>query len=105
MDVIPLWLQQLLIVVIIPFLVQGVKLLCDKFGWGEAVKRGIVIGFAVALSLGGGLLYFAPELPAWSGDPIAFINALISVAGPFFMGVQVIYNFILKHAFERAGWV
>ena len=102
MQNIPDFVYQILIVLLIPGIIQGVK----YFGkdWSDVVKRWVVIGLSIALSVAAGVLYFAPDLPAWSGDPIAFLNALIAVGAPFFLGVEVVYNFILKRVFEGLGW-
>ena len=93
-----------LLVILIPVLVQLVKFWVKKANPSADLKREVITVVVFLLSIGAGVYYFAPELPAVGDDPAAYIVALLGAGVPFFAAVEALYNLILKRLFEAIGF-
>lgn len=102
---VPDFVQSMIVALVIPVLVQLLKFWQSERG--KALSTELVTFLVAALAGVGGVILFvaSPEaaLPAWDGDPIAYLNALLPVASGLFGVITVLYNLILKRVFEALG--
>lgn len=91
-------------VIVIPLLIQGIKLIREKYKPGEKFERWLIIGISFVLSVGAGVLWFPPELPVFTEDPVQFVWTLLLASTPWFTSVQLIYNWFLDKVFIGLGW-
>jgi len=93
-----------LFVVLVPLIVQGLKLLGQKLG--NPVPTIAVQVLAAALSgvfvyLNGG--FAGIELPVYAGDPVSFVTALIALLGSAWGPVELLYQILFKAIYEKLG--
>jgi hypothetical protein len=91
-----------LLSIIAPVLVQAIKFLTSKLGW-EMNKQVVTIIVAV-IATGAAFIIDAPNLPEYT-DPMVFIQALLTIAGPVFATATVLYNLLLDKVFDMMGFV
>lgn len=118
----PLWdvtlpepLGTILFFVLVPLLVQGIKVYRDKAG--KEPPRIVIEGVSLVLSAifvflaGGFAAIVVPQLPTWGGDTAVFITAAVAfvkaVAIALYLAwaaVSKLYDLIFKRVLEGAGF-
>ena len=94
----------ILLVLVVPVVVQVLKLAAAKLG--KPIATGIVQ--ALAFIIAGAFVYLAGglaglELPVFSGDPVAFLGALLVLASAAWLPIKLLYDFVLGAIFEKLG--
>jgi len=92
----------ILVSIVAPVLVQIIKVLSGKLGW-EMNKQVVTIVVAV-VAAGAAFIVEAPNLPEY-GDPMAFVQALLAIAGAVIATATVLYNLLLDKMFNLLGFV
>ena len=91
-----------LLSIVAPLLVQLIKIISAKLGW-KMDKQVITIVVAV-IAAGAAYILEAPNLPEYS-DPMAFVQALLAIAGGVLATATVLYNLLLDKVFDLLGLV
>jgi len=105
MEFLPEIVLTVLSVVLIPIIVQGIKLWREKLNPDIDSQKQAVTVIAFVLSIAAAFIWSGSALPEFSGDPVAYLQALLLVGSAFFTAVKGVYDFILDAFFEKLGWV
>lgn len=101
-------LNSLLFLVLVPLLLQGIKLLRDKKGktLGKlALQLGSLALAAAFTFLNKGFSGLAfPALPGADGDVLLFAKDLIAVVGLGWASMSGLYELLFDRLFTRAGY-
>ena len=94
----------LLFLVLVPLIVQGLKLLAKKLG--KPIPTIAVQALAAALSgvfvyLNGG--FAGLDLPVYAGDPVSFVSAALTLLVTAWGPVELLYRVIFKALYEKIG--
>ena len=90
----------ILTAIVIPLLVQGIKLYAAKVG--HPPSRTVITIVAFVVSLGLGYWWMLPKLPT-PEDPMTTAVQFIAVVGSLLGFATLIYNVILDKIFEKAN--
>lgn len=104
----------ILFLIVVPLLLQGIKLYRDKVGkpLPTLAKQGIsfVLAGAFVFLSGGFAGLNLPAFPAFGGDLVGFLGALIGYAaalvpviGTAFGAIEALYAVIFKRLFPAVG--
>ena len=91
-----------LLSMVAPVLVQLIKVLSAKLGW--KMDKPVITIIVAVVAAGAAYIVEAPNLPAYS-DPMAFIQALLTIAGGVFATATILYNLLLDKLFDLLGFV
>ena len=94
----------LLVLVVVPLVVQVLKLLAAKLG--KPIPSPAVQGIALVLSVAGLYLsggFAGLQFPAYSGDIAGFIGGALLFVGAAWGPVELLYNVIYRSIFEKIG--
>ena len=92
-------------VILVPVIVQAIKLLADKLGKPIPVLGVQIVAAILAAGfvfLNGG--FAGLSLPVYAGDPVAFVSALLALLVAAWGPVELLYRVFLKALFERIGF-
>jgi len=105
MEFLPQIVITVLSVVLIPLIVQGIKIWRNKANPEVGLQKKVVTILSFVLSIVAAVIWAGVILPPFAGDPLAYIQSLLTIASVFFTAVKGVYDFILKSIFEQLGWV
>lgn len=105
MEFLPEIVLTILSVLVIPVIIQLVKIWREKANPDVGLQKNVITIVAFVLSVVAAFIWSGSALPPFGGDPVEFIQALLLVASGFFTAVKALYDFLLKALFERLGWV
>jgi hypothetical protein len=91
----------ILLLVVVPLLQQGIKLLQDKTGQPLEKYQNQIISFVLATGmvfLQGGFAGLA--VPEWSGDAVSYVESLATVVGSAWVLVMASYEVVWDRLFK-----
>jgi len=103
---IPQYVEVILLAIVVPVLVQLLKLWQARRG-AEISRETVTLIVSILSIVGGAIVFFVSPhepLPAFEGDVVAMINALLPLASALMALITLFYNMFLKAVFESLGF-
>ena len=89
-----------LFLVAIPLIQQGLKLLAEKYGYtlNKLANQGLSLALSAIFLVVSGE-FAGAELPAWNGDLVEFVGAIIAFVGIAWASLVALYELVWDRLF------